>query len=173
MKHPVAVGLACLVVLGAGGSWALGARGHGAQRDGRGRQARLRGGPHQGCAGTSEAKSDFTGEACAEMVLKQLGKKWDQDDVFNAAGVDPALARGCITKELGTALGQIGFKVGSVFGKAAAAQAGEEMEAQWRALHADLAVGIPSIVCMRLRRRRQEPGDVPPGHRLRPGRPTR
>jgi hypothetical protein len=28
-------------------------------------------------------KPDFCGEACAEMALTKLGKKWTQDDVFN------------------------------------------------------------------------------------------
>jgi hypothetical protein len=40
-------------------------------------------------------KPDFCGEACAEMWLAKLGRKWTQDQVFNASGLDPALARGC------------------------------------------------------------------------------
>ena len=31
-----------------------------------------------------EAKPDFTGEACTEMVLKQLGKKWDHPEFQKA-----------------------------------------------------------------------------------------
>ncbi|MCX5682171.1 MAG: C39 family peptidase [Planctomycetota bacterium] len=92
-------------------------------------------------------KPDFCGEACAEMTLAKLGKKWTQDDVFNAAGVDPLLARGCYAKELAAALARIGFKVGEAQYRIVAVRAAEELEAQWAALHADLARGIPSIVC--------------------------
>ena len=90
---------------------------------------------------------DFCGEACAAMALAKLGKKWTQDDVFNIAGVEPLLGRGCYTRELAAALKRIGLKVGDVFAKVAAARAAEEIEAQWAALHADLAHGIPCIVC--------------------------
>ncbi|MBM4018894.1 MAG: hypothetical protein FJ288_11290 [Planctomycetes bacterium] len=92
-------------------------------------------------------KPDFCGEACAAMYLARLGKTWTQDDMFNAAGVDPLLARGCYTKELAAALGRIGFKAGEAFSRVAA-KAPEEIQARWAALHADLARGIPSIVCM-------------------------
>jgi hypothetical protein len=92
-------------------------------------------------------KPDFCGEACAAMALAKCGKKWMQDDVFNIAGVDPLLARGCYTKELAAALKRIGFNVGGVSAKIAAARAADELEAQWAALHADLARGIPCIVC--------------------------
>ena len=54
-------------------------------------------------------KPDFCGEACAEMYLKKLGKAMDQDYVFDQAGVDPLLGRGCYTRELATALRRIGF----------------------------------------------------------------
>jgi len=96
-----------------------------------------------------EAKPGFLGEACAEMGLRALGKKWTQGDVFVAAGVDPNLGRGCTVKELGAALGQMGLKVGGVFAKVPAARADAEMEAQWQAMHADLVAGIPAIVSMR------------------------
>jgi hypothetical protein len=92
-------------------------------------------------------KPDFCGEACAEMYLARLGRKWTQDDVFNAAGLDPMLARGCHTQELAAALRRIGFRVGDASYAVAAAKAAGEMEAQWAALHADLRRGIPSIVC--------------------------
>ena len=36
-------------------------------------------------------RPDFCGEACAEMVLRKLGKRGDQDYVFNSSGLDPAL----------------------------------------------------------------------------------
>ena len=93
-------------------------------------------------------KPDFCGEACAEMYLARLGKKFTQDDVFNLAGVDPALGRGCYTAELAKALGRVGFRVGDVASRVTAARVEAEMEAQWRALHADLLQGVPSIVCM-------------------------
>jgi len=92
-------------------------------------------------------KPDFCGEACAAMALQRLGKKWDQDDVFNVSGVDPVLARGCTTRELAPALTRIGFKVGPIAYKVPAAKPGEAVEAQWAAMHADLARGVPSIVC--------------------------
>ena len=93
-------------------------------------------------------RPDFCGEACAEMVLKKLGHKINQNDVFNESGLDPLLGRGCFTKELATALKRIGFKVGPVYGKVEAAKAGVQMEAQWRELHEDLLKGVPSILCM-------------------------
>jgi hypothetical protein len=95
-----------------------------------------------------KAKPGFAGEACAEMALRAAGKKWTQDEVFNTAGVDPNLGRGCTVAELGTVLGQIGLKVGAGSTKVSAAKADEEMEAQWRALHADLAAGVASIVSL-------------------------
>jgi hypothetical protein len=93
-------------------------------------------------------KTDFCGEACAEMFLKHLGKGWTQDDVFNASGVDPLLARGCYTQELAAALKAVGLRPGTVGRPVAAKRAAEEMEAQWQDLYQDLARGIPSIVCM-------------------------
>jgi hypothetical protein len=121
-------------------------------------------------------KPDFCGEACAEMALKSLGSRIDQDEVFNQSGLDPALGRGCYTRELAAALERIGFKIGDVFTRitpAAAStstaarpadksadkaaeksamrpsdKAAAEIEAQWAALYADLVRGIPSIVCM-------------------------
>ena len=38
------------------------------------------------------------------MHLRKLGHKVDQDFVFNQSGLDPALGRGCWTKELAAAL---------------------------------------------------------------------
>ncbi len=93
-------------------------------------------------------KPDFCGEACAEMWLAKLGKKWSQDQIFNASGVDPALARGCYTRELSTALKHIGLAPGDVWHRIAADKSAEQIEAQWKAIHADLVAGVPSIVCM-------------------------
>ena len=93
-------------------------------------------------------KTDFCGEACAEMFLKHLGKKWDQDDVFNASGVDPILGRGCYTRELSATLTRIGMNVGNVSYRISAAHAAAELEKQWKALYSDLLRGVGSIVCM-------------------------
>src|SRR5438552_1889739 len=58
---------------------------------------------------------DFCGEACAAMYLNKLGQNYDQDAVFNAAGLDPALARGCWARDLNAALTKIGFRTGVVW----------------------------------------------------------
>lgn len=94
-------------------------------------------------------KPNFCSEACAAMYLRKLGSPLTQDDVFNAAGVDPILGRGAVTKELAAALESLGFKAGPVWSQVTAARAPAELEAQFAALHADLAKGVPSIVCMR------------------------
>ena len=60
-------------------------------------------------------KPDFCGEACAEMFLTKLGKKLDQDFVFDQADLDPLEGRGCYTRELATALRRIGFDIGPVW----------------------------------------------------------
>jgi len=93
-------------------------------------------------------KPDFCGEACAEMYLTKLGKQLDQDFVFDSAGLDPVLGRGCYTKELSGSLKRIGFQVGTTWYKVSAANAAKEVEAQFAALHADLKSGVPSIICM-------------------------
>ena len=89
-------------------------------------------------------KPDFCGEACAEMCLRKLGKPVDQCAVFNMAGVDPVLGRGCRAAELARALQRLGIKTGNVH-----AVAHTQTTAQWEAALADLRAGIPSIVCMR------------------------
>ena len=94
-------------------------------------------------------KPDFCGEACAEMALRKLGHDINQDAVFNRAGLDPALGRGCHTAELAKALRDIGFKVGPVWNKVRVVKLASEMESRWKALHTDLTRGVPSIVCMR------------------------
>jgi hypothetical protein len=92
-------------------------------------------------------RPDFCGEACAEMALRKLGYAIDQDDVFDQSGLDPELGRGCYTRELWAALSRIGFDVGPVWYHVTANRADTELESRFRALHADLAAGIPSIVC--------------------------
>jgi hypothetical protein len=93
-------------------------------------------------------KPDFCGEACAEMALRKLGYAVTQDDVFNVSGLDPALGRGCYTRELEAALQKIGFDTGTVQTSVAAGQRAD-LERAFAALRADLAAGHPSIVCMR------------------------
>ena len=95
-------------------------------------------------------KTDFCGEAAAEMWLRKLGlKNADQDYVFDQSGLDPLAARGCYTADLVQALRKIGFDTGSASSAVPAAGTAAGMEQQWAALHADLAAGVPSIICMR------------------------
>lgn len=94
-------------------------------------------------------KSDFCGEACAEMFLKKLGQSMDQDFVFDQSGLDPIEGRGCFTRELATALRRIGFDIGDVWFLVAAGDAERQLDAHFRDLHSDLARGVPSILCMR------------------------
>jgi len=94
-------------------------------------------------------RPDFCGEACAEMYLRKLGHAVDQDSVFEQSGLDPKLGRGCYTADLVRALKKIGFSTGDVWRKIDAAKSAVELERSWKALHADLRRGIPSIVCTR------------------------
>ncbi|MCH8042187.1 MAG: C39 family peptidase [Planctomycetes bacterium] len=94
-------------------------------------------------------KPDFCGEACVEMVLRKLGKTYDQDYVFDASGLDPLLGRGCYTRDLTKAARAIGFDVGTVGRQVRVDHLKGDMEAQWAALHADLLRGVPSIICTR------------------------
>ncbi|MHC4333385.1 MAG: C39 family peptidase [Planctomycetota bacterium] len=93
-------------------------------------------------------RPDFCGEACAEMYLRKLGHDLDQGDVFNQSGLDPAEGRGCRTAELAAAMKTIGFEVGRVSYRISVSKADEQIEGQFKALHADLVRGVPSIVCM-------------------------
>jgi hypothetical protein len=90
-------------------------------------------------------KPDFCGEACAAMYLRKLGKKVDQDYVFDRSGVDPILGRGLVTRELVAALTSIGFDVGDPWTRI---EDPGQVEQAFVALHRDLARGVPSIVCM-------------------------
>ena len=93
-------------------------------------------------------KPDFCGEACAEMALRKLGYDIDQDQVYDRTGLDPLSARGAYAPDLKHALTDIGFDVGGVWHKIDTGKAGAGLEAQFAAMHADLADGFPSIVCM-------------------------
>jgi hypothetical protein len=91
---------------------------------------------------------DFCGEACAQMWLNKLGKKLDQNFVFNQSGLDPALGRGCYTADLVRALTAIGFRVGPVWQTVQPEERQKGLATAFHDLHADLVAGIPSIVCM-------------------------
>lgn len=93
-------------------------------------------------------KPDFCGEACAEMYLNKLGHPLDQDDVFNASGLDPLTGKGCNTVYLSNALARIGFEVGGTWYKVPA-DSEKGIRKCFSALYNDLQAGIPSIVCMR------------------------
>ncbi len=92
-------------------------------------------------------KPDFCGEACAAMYLGRLGQPVDQDYVFDQSGLDPLEGRGCTTRELAAALRKIGFRIGPVWREVPAGKSAATLEALWNELYADLAAGVPSIVC--------------------------
>jgi len=93
-------------------------------------------------------KPDFCGEACVEMVLKQMGRPETQDDVFAATGLDPALNRGAWTRDLKVALENLNFTPGPVWYTVDAKRSRPQLDGLWTDLHKDLKAGIPSIVCM-------------------------
>ena len=103
----------------------------------------IRGVPHV------QQRPDFCGEACAEMALRGLGHAISQDDVFALTGVDPAKGRGAYTADLKRGLERVGFLVGPVWTTIHPVRARQELDAQFKALHADLKAGVPSIVCTR------------------------
>src|SRR6476620_6353577 len=91
---------------------------------------------------------DFCGEACVAMYLRKLGYDVDQRAVFDRAGLDPRLGRGVNTPELKRAVEAFGFRPGPVWNKIAAANAPAELAREQESMFADLARGVPSIVCM-------------------------
>lgn len=95
-----------------------------------------------------QQKPDFCGEAVAAMALQHLGQQVTQDDVFNASGLDPLKGRGVWTNELATALRALNIDPGAVWYRVDPAKAATQIDAQWKAIHADLESGQPSIVCM-------------------------
>lgn len=94
-------------------------------------------------------KPDFCGEACAAMYLQKLGIEVDQDFVYDQSQLNPALARGCYTKELASGLQRIGFEVGTVWYHVPAKVESKGLDDQFAALHQDLKRGQASIICMR------------------------
>lgn len=95
-----------------------------------------------------QQKPDFCGEADVEMALRRVGRDVTQDDVFNASGLDPLKGRGVWANELGAALRALGVEPGPTWYRVEPKRAQAEVAAQFEALHADLARGVPSIVCM-------------------------
>jgi hypothetical protein len=104
---------------------------------------RIEGVPH------TRQRPDFCGEACLEMAAARLGSKLDQDDAFLLAGVDPGLGRGAHTAELARAAQRMGFRIGEVWSEVSARDPGPGLASLFASMHADLARGVPSIVCMR------------------------
>ncbi|OGV43898.1 MAG: hypothetical protein A2X48_05390 [Lentisphaerae bacterium GWF2_49_21] len=94
-------------------------------------------------------RADFCGEACIEMYLKKLGVEVTQDDVFNVSGLEPALGRGCYTRELLNAMKALGFKLGDLSTTCPKVNPAkpEEIEKCFNDMIADLKRGKPSIVC--------------------------
>ena len=92
-------------------------------------------------------RTDFCGEACAEMAMRRLGKAVDQNAVFSLTGLAPEQGRGAYTKELKSALEKMGFEVGPVWHQVAAANVDAELKRLWAGVYQDLVQGQPSIVC--------------------------
>jgi hypothetical protein len=90
---------------------------------------------------------DFCGEACVAMALHKLGYDVDQRAVFDRTGLDPRLGRGAYTAELTRAVEAFGFRPGPVWFTIPAAGTAE-LARERDAMYADLARGVPSIVCM-------------------------
>ncbi len=93
-------------------------------------------------------RPDFCGEACVAMFLNKLGHRVTQEQVFDASGVDPALGRGCVTREMAAVLERLGFRPGSVWHRIDPTDATSRLAALWGELLTDLRAGVPSIVCM-------------------------
>ena len=94
-------------------------------------------------------KTDFCGEACVASWMQKLGVAVTQDDVFNASGLDPALGRGCYSKELISAIKKLGFAPGQGWYRIPVAKKETHLSQNWNSLVKDLSTGVPSIVCMR------------------------
>jgi hypothetical protein len=93
-------------------------------------------------------RPDFCGEACVQMWAEHVGMHYDQDDVFDETGLDPALGRGAYTPDLVKAVKRLGFAPPSVYTLVDAAHPQPGLDRELAALHADLKKGVPSIVCM-------------------------
>jgi hypothetical protein len=91
---------------------------------------------------------DFCGEACVEMWARHLGMTYDQDAVFAATGLQPALGRGAYTPDLVRAVNALGFAPSNVYTLIDAAHPQAGLARELDRLHADLERGVASIVCM-------------------------
>ena len=100
----------------------------------------IRGVPHV------RQRPDFCGEACVEMALRSQGHAVTQDDFFAIAGINPALGRGALAKELVRGLRRLGHDPGKVWFGVRIKRPGPDVAAQFDRLHADLLRGIPSII---------------------------
>lgn len=94
-------------------------------------------------------KPDFCGEAVAASFAQAAGAPFDQDDVFDVSGMDPARGMGVTTRELKAALERMGFDTGPVWHTVSRETARDDVGRLFDELHADLARGVPSIVCTR------------------------
>jgi len=95
-----------------------------------------------------QQKPDFCGEACLSMWLKSRGLDVDQDEVFGLTGLDPALGRGAWARDLRVAVERLGLDASEAWTEVPARDSAA-MDAAFAALHADLRLGIPSIICTR------------------------
>lgn len=93
-------------------------------------------------------RPDFCGEACVEMAARRLGETYDQDDVFDETGLDPALGRGAYTPDLVRAVKRLGFAPPSIYALVDARHPQAGLDTEFAQVYADLARGIPSILCM-------------------------
>ena len=93
-------------------------------------------------------KPDFCGEACVAMALQKIGHNADQDFVFDKSELSPLEGRGCYTRELATAVRNIGFDPGPVWHRVKAATAEVELNRVFGTICSDLAIGNMTIVCM-------------------------
>ena len=82
------------------------------------------------------------------MALQHLGFTYSQNDVFNASGLEPMLARGCHAGDLAKAMMKLGFDPGTGWFTCPTNHLAATVSQQWAALLADLKAGIPSVVCM-------------------------
>jgi hypothetical protein len=94
-------------------------------------------------------KPDFCGEACIEMAAKRLGRGYDQDAVFGVTGVDPALGRGAVTRELAIGARALGFEIGAVWSHVDAGDPATGLAAAFAVVLDDLHAGVPTILCTR------------------------
>jgi len=88
-------------------------------------------------------KPDFGGEACLTMVLQSKGLPIDQDWVFDHAGVDPTLGRGCVTRELTQVAQATGLEIGQVWYDANTEAAIKQC---WKHLLRDIVNKTPVVV---------------------------